>query len=126
MSLQFLTNINPPPAQSMLQYDVEPGAVYVSTSTEYMYADLTLTVFNPTSAPVNCLEFQFGFLAGANGDSLTNVADVTSVQPASDQGNWSVNSAGWDSTNPNLYVFTFEPSGISEYQPLDPNQSLVF
>jgi YVTN family beta-propeller protein len=126
MSLQYLTNINPPPTESVLQYDVEPGLVYISTSTESMYADLTITVYNPTSTPVNCIEFQLGFIAGADASALTAVNDITNVVPVSDQNNWGLDSAGWDGSNPNLYLFNFEPSGISEYLPLAANESLVF
>jgi sugar lactone lactonase YvrE len=126
MSLQYLTNVNPPPAESVLQYDVEPGIVYVSTPTESMYADLTITVYNPTSAPVNCMKFQIGFVADADSDALVNVADITKVVPVSDQNTWSLNSSGWDGGNPNLYLYNFEPSGISEYLPLAAGESFVF
>ena len=126
MSLQSLTNITPPPATSVLQYDVEPGIVYASTGTESMYADLTITVYNPTSAPVNCMEFQLGFLADTNADALTTASDVTNIAPISDQNTWQLNSSGWNASNPNLYLYNFEPSGISEYLPLAANASLVF
>jgi glutamine cyclotransferase len=125
MSFQYLTNINPPPTESLLQYDVEPGIVYISTPTESMYANLTITVSNPTSETVNCMEFQFGLLANTDG-ALTNAADVPGIMPISDQSTWSLDSAGWDSNNPNLYLFKFEPSGIDEYLPLGANESLVF
>lgn len=126
MSLQYLTNINPPPAESVLQYDVEPGVVYVSTATESLYADLTVTVYNPTCAPVNCMAFQLGFIADADSDALTDATDITNVTPISDQDTWSLDSSGWDDNNPNLYLFNFEPAGLSDYLPLAANESLVF
>ncbi len=126
MSLEFLTNDNPPPARSILQYDVQPGTVYVSTETESMYANLTITVYNPDDLPVNCMQFQLGFMADAGGDALTTANDIANITPFSDQNTWALSSAGWDSAKPNRYLYNFEPAGIDEYLPLNANQSLVF
>jgi glutamine cyclotransferase len=127
MSLQYLTNANPPPAESVLQYDVEPNIVLVSTSAQQFYANLTITVYNPTSAPVNCMEFQFGFLAGATTGNLTTAAEARTIAPVSDQNEWGiVNSGSINTSDPNLYLFTATPSGIDKYLPLAPAASLVF
>src|SRR5436190_9966748 len=127
MTLQFVPNATPPPAQSILQYDVEPGTVYASTATESMYANVTITVYNSTSAPINCRQFQFGFIADAlAGDALTTANDIGAITPVSDQNAWSLSSSGWDTAQPNRYLYNFEPSGIDDYLPLDANQSLVF
>ncbi len=119
MSLQFLTNDNPPPAQSLLQYDVEPGVVFLSHDGQDFYANLTITVFNPTNNAVDCMEFQFGFLAGAPSGNLTTPTAAGEVT-ASDQNDWSITNEGSfsGSGNPNLYLFTATPSGISDYSEL--------
>lgn len=126
MSLQYLTNANPPPAQSVLQYDVEPGNVFISSATESAYANLTITVYNPTDQPVNCMEFRFGFMVDDDRDALTSSGDIANITPVSDQDAWGFNSANFDSTNPNLYLYVFAPAGIDESLPLGAQQSLVF
>jgi hypothetical protein len=127
LSLQYLTNANPPPTQSALEYDVEPGTVFVSTATEPMYADLTVTVSNTTSAPVNCMKFQFGFLAGAATGNLTTANEAGSVTASSQQEEWTItNNGSFSDSNPHLYLFTVTPSGIGNYLALAAGASLVF
>lgn len=127
MSFQYLTNSNPPPSSSLLEYDVEPGTTYLSSANQQFYANLTITVSNTTSAPVNCMEFQFGILAGAGSGNLTTATEAASISPVSDQDEWSVVASGFsDQSNPNLFLFSATPSGISNYLALDPNASLVF
>src|ERR1041385_3544102 len=116
MSLQFLPNLNPPPAQSLLEYDVEPGTVFISSSSERLYFDLTITVTNTTSAAVNCMEFQCGFLGGAGADNLATVDEAGSVTGKSDQDEWTITTNGSfaSASNPCLFLFTAMPSGRSE------------
>src|SRR5436190_20892698 len=126
MSLQYLTNDNPPPPQSALEYSVEPGTVFLSSNSQSLYADLTITVSNPAATPVNCMEFQFGFLAGAANGNLTTVTEAGNVSPVSDDNQWKLNASGFSHSNPQLYLFTATPSGIENYLPLAPNASLTF
>ena len=84
MDLQPITNNNPPPAQSVLQYSVNPDTVFVSTNTQPMYANLTITVFNPSQTDtVTCQMFQFGFYVGAAYGDLT--AEMTGIETSSAQ-----------------------------------------
>jgi 3D (Asp-Asp-Asp) domain-containing protein len=127
MSLQYLTNANPPPAESVLQYDVEPNNILVSTSDQQFYANLTITVYNPTSAPVNCMEFQFGFLAGATSGNLTTAAEAATIASVSEQNQWGIVNSGFvNNSNPHLYLFTATPSGIGNYLALAAGASLIF
>jgi hypothetical protein len=127
VSSQYLTNVNPPPAQSALEYDVEPSTVYLSTTSEQLYANLNIIVTNTTNASVNCMDFQFGFLAGSAQGNLTTVGDAGSVTPVSDQSQWEILTSGFsDITNPNLYLFKATPSGIEDFLPLAAGASLVF
>jgi hypothetical protein len=127
MSLQYLTNANPPPKQSALQYDVEPGTVFISNGNQQLYANFSITVTNTGGETVNCIEFQFGFLAGAAGGNLTSASDAGVVTPASDQNEWGIVNSGFvNNSNPHLYLFTAAPSGIDNYLPLAAGASLVF
>ena len=62
MNLQYITNTEPPPAQSVLQYSISPDTVFVSTATQPMYANLTITVFNPSTGAVTCQMFRVRLL----------------------------------------------------------------
>src|SRR5436190_4707270 len=120
MSLQYLTNSNPPPDQSALAYDVEPHTVFISTGREPMYANLTVTVANTSTATINCMEFQFGLLAGAATGNLTTVGEAASFTAASQQDEWTITARGSFSSlsNPHLYLFTATPSGTGNYLPV--------
>ncbi len=124
MSLQFLKNNTPPPAQSVLQYSISPDTVFVSTNAQTLYANLTITVFNPQSTAVTCQMFKFGFYVGAlYGDLTTSAAGI---QTSSDQSNWTISSqASVSPDSPTLYQFSAPASRMANHQ-LAPNQSLVF
>ena len=124
MNLQYITNSNPPPAQSQLQYSISPDTVFVSTPTQPMYANLTITVFNPQSYPVTCQMFKFGFYVGAEYGELTTTA--TGIQSSSDQTNWTISAQATENPDtPTLYQFS-APASLMANQQLAPNQSLVF
>jgi hypothetical protein len=93
-----------------------------------MYADLTVTVSNTTGATINCMKFQFGFLAGAATGNLTNATEAGSVTASSQQNEWTItpNGSFSSSSNSHLYLFTATPSGIDNYLALAPGASLVF
>jgi hypothetical protein len=98
-----------PPTESVLRYSVNPDTVYVSTDEQTMYADLTITVFNPQDEAVTCQAFQFGFLVGALYGDLT--ADDSGIQTSSDQTEWAISKqASEDPDNPNQYDYTVTPS----------------
>ena len=115
MSSQYLTNLNPPPPQSLLEYDIEPGVVFISTTTEQLFVNLIITVTNTTGAVVDCMQFQFGFLAGALAGNLTTVDQAASVTASSDQSEWRITASGFSENNPHLYLFTATPSGVDEF-----------
>lgn len=117
---------DPPPVTTVLKYDIEPRTVFTSTASEKLYANLMITVTNSTAAAVDCMEFQFGFLAGAPAGNLTTIADISAVSPSSDQPDWTIAGAGFTGSNPDLYLFTAKPSGLDDYLQLAPNASLVF
>ena len=124
MNLQYITNNNPPPAQSVLQYSISPDTVFVSTNTQTLYANLTITVFNPSSVAVTCQMFKFGFYVGAQYGDLTTTA--TGIQSVSDQTSWTINKQATESPDdPTLYQFSAPSSGMANLQ-LAPQQSLVF
>ena len=126
MNLQYITNTAPPPAQSVLQYSVSPDTVYVSTVEKTMYANLTITVYNPQSSAVTCRMFKFGFLVGAKYGDLTKSA--TGIRTSSDQSEWTISEqASEDPDNPNQYNYTVTPSpGSGQSLMLAPEQSLYF
>src|SRR5436190_9466798 len=126
MGSQHLVNTNPPPPQSVLEYDVEPGTVFISTGTEQLFVNLTISVSNPTSAAVDCMEFEFGFLAGASAGNLTTVEEAGSVTPSSDQSEWQITASGFSEDNPHLCLFTATPSGVEEFLALGAGSSLTF
>ena len=124
MNPQFITNTNPPPAQSVLQYSISPDTVFVSTATEQMYANLTITVFNPQSESVTCQMFKFGFYVGGLYGDLTT--STVGIEASSHQGNWTISSQAKENPDtPTLYQFSAPASGMANQQ-LAPNQSLVF
>jgi hypothetical protein len=125
MNLQYIYDASTsPPSQSALQYAVSPDTVFVSTPTQQMYADLTITVFNPHSQAVTCQAFRFGFLVGAQyGDLTTSAAGIKSV---SDQTTLDISKqAAENPDNTNLYQFSSPSAGRANLQ-LAPQQSLVF
>ena len=127
MDLQYLTNNNPPPTQSVLQYSISPDTVFISTDQQTMYANLTVIVFNPSQTEtVTCMAFQFGFLVGAEYGDLT--ASATGIQPSSDQTEWTISKlASEDPDNPNQYNYTVTPSAGGVHSlALAPEQSLYF
>ncbi len=124
MNLQYITNTEPPPAQSVLQYSINPDTVFVSTGTQPMYANLTITVFNPSQEAVTCQMFHFGFSVGAAGGNLTT--DVTGIETSSEQDNWTIaKKAHEDPDHPTHYYYSVPSSGLANQQ-LASNQSLVF
>ncbi len=124
MNLQYITNNNPPPAQSVLQYSISPDTVFVSTNTQTLYANLTITVFNPSQNTVACQMFKFGFNVGAQYGDLTTTA--TGIQSVSDQTTWTISKQATPSPDdPTLYQFSAPASGMANLQ-LAPQQSLVF
>jgi hypothetical protein len=125
MNLQYIYDDSTDPAtQSVLQYAVNPDTVFVSTGTQQMYADLTITVFNPQSQAVVCRMFQFGFLVGAADGDLTT--EATGIETASDQSNWTISAQATESPDtPTLYQFSVPAAGMAN-QTLNPQQSLVF
>ena len=124
MNLQYIKNTEPPPAQSVLQYSVSPDTVFVSTATEQMYANLTITVFNPQSTAVTCQMFHFGFYVGAQYGDLT--AQTTGIQTLSGQTSLGISTeAAEDPDTPTLYYYAAPPSGMAALA-LEPNQSLTF
>jgi len=105
LDFQFITNNNPPPAQSVLQYNLNPDTVFVSTATQQMYANLTITVFNPQSYAVTCQMFKFGFYVGAQYGDLTT--STTGIQSSSDQTGWTISSQATENPDtPTLYQFS--------------------
>ena len=124
MNLQYITNTEPPPAQSVLQYSVNPDTVFVSTATQQMYANLTITVFNPSTEAVTCQMFHFGFYVGAEYGDLT--AQTTGIQTSSGQTSLDISKeAIADPDAPSLYYYAAPPSGTAGLV-LEPNQSLTF
>ena len=125
MDLQPITNNNPPPAQSVLQYSVNPDTVFVSTNTQPMYANLTITVFNPSQTDtVTCQMFQFGFYVGAAYGDLT--AEMTGIETSSAQSGIGISKTATENTdNPTLYQFSAPATGMANFQ-LAPQQSLIF
>jgi hypothetical protein len=124
MNLQYITNTAPPPAQSVLQYSINPDTVFVSTATQPMYANLTITVFNPQSESVTCQMFQFGFHVGAADGDLTTSA--SGIETSSDRGNWTIAQQATESPDdPTLYYYSAPASGMANRQ-LAPQESLVF
>ncbi len=124
MDLQYITNTEPPPAQSVLQYSISPDMVFVSTATQPMYANLTITVFNPSTEAVTCQMFEFGFYVGAEVDDLTTTA--TGIQSSSAQTGWTISEQATENTDTlTLYQFSVPASGMANQQ-LAANQSLVF
>ena len=124
LDFQFITNNNPPPAQSLLQYSVSPDTVFVSTATQPMYANLTITIFNPSTEAVTCQMFKFGLYVGAQYGDLTTTA--AGIQSSSDQNSWTISKqAIANPDTPTLYQFSAPTSGMANQQ-LAPNQSLVF
>src|SRR5215218_3468146 len=84
MNLQYIYDQSTtPPTQSVLQYSISPDTVFVSTATQQLYANLTVTVFNPQSSAVTCQAFKFGFYVGAQYGDLTTSA--TGIQTSADQ-----------------------------------------
>ena len=111
MDIHFITNTAPPPAQSVLQYSVNPDTVFVSTNTQQMYANLTITVFNPQSYAVTCRAFKFGLYVGAQyGDLTTSTAGIQTV---SDQSNWTISSQATETRTRRL--FTSSPRLLLEW-----------
>ena len=89
-----------------------------------MYANLTITVFNPSTEAVTCQMFKFGFYVGALYGDLTS--STTGIEASSDQGNWTISKqARMNPDHPTLYEFSAPASGMANQQ-LAPNQSLVF
>ncbi len=124
MNLQYITNTEPPPAESVLQYSISPDTVFVSTGTQQMYANLTITVFNPSQEAVTCQMFHFGFYVGAEYGDLTT--SDTGIQTSSDQSSWTISKQATENPdNPTLYQFSAPASGMANQQ-LAPNQTLVF
>ncbi len=124
MEPQYITNTAPPPAESVLQYSISPDTVFVSTGTQPMYANLTITVFNPSQEAVTCQMFHFGFSVGAAGGNLTT--DVTGIETSSDQDNWTIaKQATVNPDHPTLYYYSVPSSGWADRQ-LAPQGSLVF
>jgi hypothetical protein len=125
MNPQYIyDNSTSPPTQSVLQYAISPDTVFVSTPTQQMYADLTITVFNPHSQAVTCQMFRFGFLVGAQYGDLTT--STTGIEASSGQGNWTISSrASVNPDHPSLNQFSAPTSGMANRQ-LAPNQSLIF
>jgi hypothetical protein len=125
MNLQYIfDNSTSPPTQSVLQYAVAPDTVFISTGTQQMYANLTVTVFNPQSYTVICRLFKFGFYVGAQYGDLTTGA--TGVQTSSDQTSWTISAQATENPDtPTLYQFSAPSAGMTSFQ-LAPNQSLVF
>jgi hypothetical protein len=124
MENQFINNSSPPPTESVLQYSINPDTVFVSTDSQQMYANLTITVFNPQSYAVTCQMFKFGLYVGAQYGDLTT--STTGIQTSSDQTNWTISpTATEDPDIPTLYQFSAPTSGMANQQ-LAPNQSLVF
>ncbi len=124
MNLQYIKNTEPPPAQSVLQYSISPDTVYVSTNTQQMYANLTISVFNPQSDSVTCQMFRFGFNVGAAYGDLTT--SVTGIETSSDQDNWTIaKQATVNPDQPTFYYYSAPASGMANQQ-LAPQQTLVF
>jgi hypothetical protein len=125
MNLQYVyDDSTTPPTRSALQYGVNPDTVYVSTSAQPMYADLTVTVFNPKTAAVTCQTFQLGFYVGAAFGDLT--ASASGVKTSADESGWTISAQAEASPDdPSLYQFSAPASGAADFK-LAPDQSLVF
>ncbi len=123
MNPQYIhDNSTNPPTQSVLQYAISPDTVYVSTDQQTMYANLTITVFNPQSSAVACQAFQFGFYVGAGESDLT--PEATGIKSSSSQAGWTISKQAQESPDdPSLYAFSAAPS--APYS-LGPNDSLLF
>ncbi len=125
MNLQYIyDDSTSPPSKSVLQYAISPDTVFVSTPSQQMYADLTITVFNPQSSAVACRAFKFGFLVGAQYGDLTESA--AGIQSVSDQTTLNISQqAAVNPDNLHLYEFKSPSAGLANLQ-LAPQQSLVF
>ena len=111
-----------PPAPFVLQYGIDPTLVYVSTATQTISVDLTITVFNPTSAAVDCESFQFGiYVGGAQADLAATDAGV---KLTSDQTQW--NTTAQPVAQGNLYWYTAQPANGAANESLAPSASWVF
>jgi hypothetical protein len=125
MDLQYIyDDSTSPPTRSALQYGVSPDTVYVSTDEQTLYANLTVTVFNPQTSPVTCQAFQFGFYVGGGDGDLTD--NATGIGPAPTTGVWGMSlTPSVDPDNPAVYQFAAPAAGTADYT-LEPNGSLVF
>ncbi|MDX6612703.1 MAG: hypothetical protein QOD75_1889 [Blastocatellia bacterium] len=122
MDYPYLTNSQPPPAQSILQYKVNPDIVYVSSDTESMLVNLTITVLNPTAAPANCQNFQFGVYVGASEGQLASASD--GIQLTTEQSQWSTNAE--PETQGNLYWYTAAPATGVASESLAAGDTFIF
>ena len=126
MNSQYIyDNSTTPPTRSVLQYSISPDTVFVSTTSQTLYANLTITVFNPSQTEtIICQMFKFGFYVGAQYGDLTTTA--AGIQSSSDQTSWTISKqAIANPDTPTLYQFSAPTSGMANLR-LAPNQSLVF
>jgi hypothetical protein len=125
MNTQYIyDNSTTPPTQSVLQYGISPDTVFVSIGSQSMYANLTITVFNPTSQAVTCQMFEFGFHVGAEYGDLTTSA--TGIETISDQSAWTISKAATENPDdPTIYQFSAPSTGMADLE-LASNQSLTF
>src|SRR5215210_7206049 len=123
MNLQYIYDYSTNPAtQSILQYSISPDTVFVSTPTEQMYANLTITIFNPQSYAVTCQMFKLGFYVGADYGDLTT--ETAGEETSSEQSNWTISAQATENPDtPSLYQFSAPASGMAN-QTLHPQQSL--
>ena len=107
MNPQYIyDNSTSPPTQSVLQYAISPDTVFVSTDDQTMYANLIITVFNPSQTEtVTCQAFQFGFHVGTDDGDLT--PEVTGIESSSSEApGWTISTQAQESPTIRSYMFS--------------------
>ncbi|MDX6612702.1 MAG: hypothetical protein QOD75_1888 [Blastocatellia bacterium] len=123
MQSQLINDDSPSPTpQFILQYTVNPDIVYVSSDSEEMLVNLTIAVFNPTSAAVNCQSFQFGIYIGTAEEQLAPTS--VGIQLTTEQSQWSTNAE--PETQGNLYWYTAVPASGVASEPLASGDTFIF